>query len=189
VGIVDVWLPDFKYSDDDLAEALSEAPDYSRYALASLKEMVHQMGTTLHTDDRGIARRGIIIRHLVLPGFTDNSLGVLQLIAEHLSPNLHLSIMSQYYPPDNPNFINYSNNAKIEYRTSKIENLNLRRSCRINPVHEMSGRTFLYRTVSRQEYKVVIDSFHDLGFTHGWLQDSASHINYRPDFSREHPFE
>jgi len=164
-GIVDVWLPDFKYSDDDLAEALSEAPDYSRYALASLKEMVHQVGTTLHTDDRGIARRGIIIRHLVLPGFTDNSLGVLQLIAEHLSPNLHLSVMSQYYPPDNPNFINYSDNAKVEHLKS------------------------LHRPVTRKEYETVIDAFHSLGFTQGWLQDSASHKNYRPDFSREHPFE
>ena len=100
-GIVDVWLPDFKYSDDDLASELSGASEYSKYALSSLKEMVHQVGTTLHTDDRGIARRGIIIRHLVLPGFVDNSIGVLRLIAEDLSPNLHISLMSQYYPPDN----------------------------------------------------------------------------------------
>jgi hypothetical protein len=53
----------------------------------------------------------------------------------------------------------------------------------------MSGRTYLHRTVTRQEYKAVIDSFHDLGFTHGWLQDYRSHQNYRPDFSKEHPFE
>jgi putative pyruvate formate lyase activating enzyme len=64
----------FKYFDDDLAEVLSEAPDYSKYALSSIKEMLHQAGTTLHTDDRGIARRGIIVRHLVLPGFVDNSM-------------------------------------------------------------------------------------------------------------------
>ena len=99
-GIVDVWLPDFKYSDDSLARELSQAPDYSRFALESLKAMVHQAGTTLHTDDRGIARRGIIIRHLVLPGFAENSIGVLKLIAEHISPNLHISLMSQYYPPE-----------------------------------------------------------------------------------------
>lgn len=99
-GIVDVWLPDFKYSDDDLGEALSQAPEYSLYALTSLKEMMHQAGTALHTDDHGIARRGIIIRHLVLPGLVDNSLGVLRLISENLSPNLHISLMSQYYPPD-----------------------------------------------------------------------------------------
>ncbi len=61
--------------------------------------MVHQVGTTLHTDDRGIARRGIIIRHLVLPGFVENSIGVSN-IAEELSPNLNISLMSQYYPPE-----------------------------------------------------------------------------------------
>ena len=100
-GIVDVWLPDFKYSDDTLARELSQAPDYSRFALESLKAMVHQAGTTLHTDDRGIAWRGIIIRHLVLPGFTENSIGALKLISKELSPNLHISLMSQYYPPEN----------------------------------------------------------------------------------------
>ncbi len=195
-GIVDVWLPDFKYSDDDLAVSLSEAPGYSRYALAALKEMVHQSGTTLHTDDRGIARCGIIIRHLVLPGLTDNSLGVLQLIAEQLSLNLHLSIMSQYYPPDNPNFANYLSNVKIE-------ELNLQGSGRINPVHKQflmkSGVSVrkskiesiesLNRPVTRKEYEAVIDSFHSRGFTRGWLQEYTSHNIYRPDFSKEHPFE
>jgi putative pyruvate formate lyase activating enzyme len=162
-GIVDVWLPDFKYSDDALAVELSQAPQYSEYALAALKEMVRQVGTTLHTDDRGIARRGIIIRHLVLPGQVENSIGVLKLIAEKLSPNLHLSLMSQYYPPDN---------LSAQNRKSQIAN-----------------RKFLHRTVTHQEYQTVIDSFHDLGFSHGWLQDYQSHKNYRPDFSRDHPFE
>jgi putative pyruvate formate lyase activating enzyme len=85
-GIVDVWLPDFKYSDDVLAIALSEAPDYSHYALSSIKEMVHQVGNSLHTDDRGIARRGIIIRHLVLPGQVNNRIGVLKQIASIYRP-------------------------------------------------------------------------------------------------------
>ena len=162
-GIVDVWLPDFKYSDDTLAADLSQAPHYSEYALAALKEMVRQVGTTLHTDDRGIARRGIIIRHLVLPGQVENSIGVLKLIAGNLAPNLQISLMSQYYPPDN---------LSAQNRKPQIAN-----------------RKFLHRTVTRQEYKAVIDSFHDLGFSHGWLQDYHSHKNYRPDFSQEHPFE
>ena len=161
-GIVDVWLPDLKYSDDTLAADLSQAPHYSEYALAALKEMVRQVGATLHTDDRGIARRGIIIRHLVLPGQVENSIVVLKQIAEQLSPNLHLSLMSQYYPPDN---------LLLQNRTSQIAN-----------------RKFLYRTVSRQEYETIVDAFHDLGFSHGWLQDYQSHKNYRPDFSRDHPF-
>ncbi|MDZ7634180.1 MAG: hypothetical protein U5L72_06945 [Bacteroidales bacterium] len=154
-GIVDVWLPDFKYSDDFLAEALSQAPYYSKSALASLKEMLYQVGPTLHTDERGIARRGIIIRHLVLPGFVENSLGVLRLIAEHLSPDLHLSIMSQYYPPD-----------KLLAQNRKS----------------------LKRSITRPEYEAVIDLFHSLGFTRGWLQEYESPQTYQPDFSRKNPF-
>jgi len=162
-GIVDVWLPDFKYSDDSIAVELSSAPRYTEYALTALKEMVHQVGTTLHTDDRGIARRGIIIRHLVLPGFVENSLGVLKLIAEQLSPNLHISLMSQYYPPDK---------IVVQNRKSQIVN------------HKS-----LNRQITRKEYETVLEAFHAFGFTRGWLQDYESHRNYRPDFSKEHPFE
>ncbi len=162
-GIVDVWLPDFKYSDDDLAVVLSEAPNYSQFALKALKEMVHQAGTTLHTDDRGIARRGIIIRHLVLPGLVSNSLGVLKLIEENLSPNLHISLMSQYYPPER---------ILMQNRKSQFAN-----------------QKFLRRPITRTEYEAVLEAFHTLGFTRGWLQQYESHQTYRPDFSKEHPFE
>ena len=162
-GIVDVWLPDFKYSDDTLAAELSGATRYSEYALAALKEMIHQVGTTLHTDDHGIARRGIIIRHLVLPGFVENSIGVLNLIAMRLSPNLHISLMSQYYPPDR---------IMAQNRTSQIAN-----------------RKSLNVPITRTEYETVLEAFHALGFTRGWLQEYDSHRNYRPDFSRDHPFE
>ena len=179
-GMVDVWLPDFKYSDDSLARELSQAPDYSRFALESLKAMVHQAGTTLHTDDRGIARRGIIIRHLVLPGFTENSTGVLKLIAEHISPNLHVSLMSQYYPPDN---------ILLDNPKSQIANLSLRLRSRLNPVHAVSGRKSLHRSITRSEYETVLETFHALGFTRGWVQEFDSHLSYRPDFSKKHPFE
>jgi putative pyruvate formate lyase activating enzyme len=121
-GFVDVWLPDFKYSDDSLAIELSEATGYSAYALAALKAMVHQVGVTLQTDNNGIARRGIIVRHLVLPGFVQNSIGVLKLISEELSPNIHISLMSQYYPPsDNSRFKQSENrNSQFAIRNSQI---------------------------------------------------------------------
>jgi putative pyruvate formate lyase activating enzyme len=171
-GIVDVWLPDFKYSDDDLAVALSDAPHYSHFALKALKEMVHQVGTTLHTDESGIARRGIIIRHLVLPGFVENSPGVLRLIAEYLSPNLHISLMSQYYPSDRPSPAHLVRRGWGKLQKPQIAN------CQS-----------LNRTISRLEYETVIDRFHSLGFTHGWLQEFDSHQIYRPDFSKDQPFE
>jgi putative pyruvate formate lyase activating enzyme len=179
-GIVDVWLPDFKYSDDDLAIALSEAPDYSHHALTSFKEMVHQVGTPLHTDDRGIARRGIIIRHLVLPGFVENSIGVLKLIAEQVSPDLHISLMSQYFPPDSL----LEENRKFETSTQEKDQSRTR-----SVGTKIADRKSLHGPLTRAEYETVLEAFHALGFTRGWLQEYESHRNYRPDFSKEHPFE
>ena len=95
---IDIYLPDFKYSDSDLARRYSHAPDYPTKAFAALREMYDQKGSALPTDDKGLAYRGIIVRHLVLPGQVDNSLGVLDLLAD-ISPNLHVSLMAQYYPP------------------------------------------------------------------------------------------
>ncbi len=172
-GIVDVWLPDFKYSDDTLAEELSAAPGYSAFALPSLKEMVHQCGVTLQTNGRGIAQRGVIVRHLVLPGAAENSIGVLRLIAEEISPNLHISLMSQYYPPnENLRF------ANCELRIGYNHSLNEKRETLKS----------LMRTITHEEYEIVLNAFNDLGFTRGWIQDFESHLTYRPDFSNKDPF-
>jgi putative pyruvate formate lyase activating enzyme len=96
-GMVDIYLPDFKYGIENDAFVLSGAKDYPRYALASIREMVRQVGDSLW-EDEGVAKRGIVIRHLILPGFISNSLEVLRLIKTHLSPSVPLSIMSQYTP-------------------------------------------------------------------------------------------
>lgn len=95
---VDVYLPDFKYMDPMLALRYSHAPDYPQVALAALREMYNQKGSSLPTDDDGLAWRGIIVRHLVLPGQVENSLAVLDALAD-ISPNLHVALMAQYYPP------------------------------------------------------------------------------------------
>ena len=68
--------------------------------IAALKEMYDQKGSALPTDDEGLAFRGLIIRHLVLPGQVENSLECLRMIAEQLSPNVYISLMAQYFPPD-----------------------------------------------------------------------------------------
>lgn len=96
-GMVDIYLPDFKYGIENDAFVLSGAKDYPRYALASIREMVRQVGDSLW-EDESVAKRGIVIRHLILPGFISNSLEVLRLIKTHLSPSVPLSIMSQYTP-------------------------------------------------------------------------------------------
>jgi len=95
-GLVDVYLPDIKYLSNDLAKRYSAAADYAEAIPGVLREMLDQVGS-LELDENGIARRGLLVRHLVLPGCVDNSRRCLALLAE-LSPGIHVSIMSQYSP-------------------------------------------------------------------------------------------
>lgn len=96
-GKVDVYLPDFKYSDNTLAKRLSAAPDYYETAAAAILEMYRQTGKPVIEDEQ--MTRGVLLRHLVLPGYVDNSLGVLDWIAEHFHPgDILVSLMSQYVP-------------------------------------------------------------------------------------------
>ena len=97
-GYIDIYLPDFKYADKETGRKYSDVKDYPEVALTALKEMYRQAGTSLPLDDNGYATKGMIIRHLVLPGHPDNSIYVLRTIARELSAGLHISLMSQYYP-------------------------------------------------------------------------------------------
>jgi len=97
-GLIDVYLPDFKYMDPGLSLSLSGAADYPSVAAAAIREMYRQKGSALHLSDENMASSGIIIRHLVLPGSIENSRKVLKFIAQEISPRLHISLMSQYYP-------------------------------------------------------------------------------------------
>lgn len=95
---VDVYLPDFKYSDAALSEKWSGSNDYPEVAARALQEMYYQKGNSILINDNGKAERGMIIRHLVLPGETRNSINVLRHIAHELSNRISISLMSQYYP-------------------------------------------------------------------------------------------
>ena len=97
-GLIDIYLPDFKYFDNEISLNYSGANDYPEVALKAIKEMFRQKGSEIYFDENGLASSGVIIRHLVLPGDTDNSLKVLKVIAENLSNKVHISLMSQYYP-------------------------------------------------------------------------------------------
>ncbi|MCC6964575.1 MAG: radical SAM protein, partial [candidate division Zixibacteria bacterium] len=81
-----------------LARRYSRAPRYPQIAAAALKEMFRQKGSNFWLDDNGVAESGLIIRHLVLPGAVENSKAVLRFLAEELSPAVHISLMSQYWP-------------------------------------------------------------------------------------------
>jgi len=100
-GLIDVYLPDFKYLSQSLALRYSSTADYPETALKAIKEMYYQKGSVLITDESGMAESGMLIRHLVLPGQAEESKKVLRMIAEELSPGVHLSLMSQYHPEGN----------------------------------------------------------------------------------------
>lgn len=97
-GMIDVYLPDFKYVSARLAEIYSDAPDYPDVALKALKEMYYQKGSVLLTGESGISESGMLIRHLVLPGHSSESIELLRTLAGELSTGVHLSLMSQYHP-------------------------------------------------------------------------------------------
>ena len=110
-GIVDIYLPDFKYGPTEacrqLGLRLSAVSDYFENAFAAISEMYRQTGP-LSLDGQGVAVRGTIVRHLIIPGQTANSFAVLQAIAAGPFRDAHLSLMSQYFPayhaPDFPPF-------------------------------------------------------------------------------------
>lgn len=96
-GLVDVYLPDFKYMSPEVGLSLSSAPDYAHYAKETLAEAFRQVGTPVF-DGEGMMRRGIIVRHLVLPGFIEDSKRVLEYLSETYGNDIFISIMSQYTP-------------------------------------------------------------------------------------------
>lgn len=96
-GLVDIYLPDLKYADDRLGKALSGAGDYFEVATAAVREMLRQTGPVQWDGEK--IRKGVIVRHLILPGFVDNSLRVLDWLGENFKPGeVLVSLMRQYTP-------------------------------------------------------------------------------------------
>ena len=96
-GIVDIYMPDIKYGDDRLGEKYSGVPDYFTVAKEAVREMHRQVGE-LKLDSKGIAYRGLLIRHLVLPNGISGSAEVLRFIAEEISSDSYVNVMPQYRP-------------------------------------------------------------------------------------------
>ncbi len=97
-GVIDIYLPDIKYTDDEVAKRLSGFPHYVEHNRAALAEMFGQVGPTLLCDELGVAQRGMIIRHLVLPAGLADTPGAMRWIAAELSPEVYVSVMDQYFP-------------------------------------------------------------------------------------------
>jgi len=96
-GIIDVYMPDMKYSQPEIGEDLSGVPDYPYHNQGAVKEMFRQVGD-LQLSSRGIAERGLLVRHLILPGNLAGSEKILNFLAGEISPKTYINIMDQYRP-------------------------------------------------------------------------------------------
>jgi putative pyruvate formate lyase activating enzyme len=96
-GLVDVYMPDFKFWDEAPSRKYLCAPDYPEIARAAIKEMHRQVGD-LVIDEDGVARRGLLIRHLVMPGNLAGTESLVRWIAREVSPNAYINVMNQYHP-------------------------------------------------------------------------------------------
>ena len=107
-GYIDIYLPDLKYFYDELGKEYSKVNNYFEVATKAIKEMYRQVGTP-QLDDNGIMKKGLMIRHLILPNQVENSKQVLKWIKENIDNNVFVSIMAQYFPT---------------YKAKEIEGLN-----------------------------------------------------------------
>lgn len=145
-GLVDIYLADFKYQDSEVARAFSRARDYPVQALQAIDEMVRQVPSWLE-DDQGLLKKGVIVRHLVLPGQIEGSLKALKMLFERYGNRVRLSIMSQFTP------------LMGESSSGNTGTL---------------SRYGLNRVVSTDEYEYVLDYADYLGFEDYFWQEGAS---------------
>jgi putative pyruvate formate lyase activating enzyme len=96
-GVVDIYMPDFKFWEPDTAQRLAHASDYPEVARAAIKEMHRQVGA-LQLDENGLARRGVLVRHLVMPGDLAGTREIAGWLAKELSPDTYINVMDQYHP-------------------------------------------------------------------------------------------
>jgi putative pyruvate formate lyase activating enzyme len=129
-GVVDVYMPDFKLWSSEPARRYLAKRDYAEVARHSVREMHRQVGD-LVLDERGMARRGLIVRHLVMPGLLSETEAILRFIAEELGPDTYVNLMAQYYPAgrtgDFPEIDRHLYRSEYERALELAEELGLRR--------------------------------------------------------------
>jgi putative pyruvate formate lyase activating enzyme len=170
-GVMDVYLPDLRYLDAELAREYSDAPDYPAVATKAIKEMFRQKGAEIVVGEDGCIRSGLIIRHLVLPNRVEHSKRCLRWIAGELSPSVHVSLMAQYSPTppvaDHPSLGRRLRPEEYEEVVEELERLGIARGWTqelTSPPSASPGGT----------------SPDGIG---------SSTYTYAPDFARAHPFE
>ena len=120
-GYVDIYLPDLKYYDDEISKKYSKVDNYFEIATNAIKEMYRQVGQPV-LDENGIMKKGLMIRHLVLPNNIKNSKKVLKWIKENLDNNIYVSIMAQYFPTYKAKETNDLNRKLTKKEYEEIEN-------------------------------------------------------------------
>ncbi len=118
-GLIDIYIPDIKYFDDDLAMKYSSAPNYFNVAIEAVKEMYRQVGKNKF-DENGIMQKGVIIRQLVLPSHKEDSKKVLDAIKNNFGNNVYVSIMSQYTPMYRANEFKEINRRLTTFEYEKV---------------------------------------------------------------------
>ena len=119
-GYVDVYLPDLKYYADELAIKYLKAPNYFKIATKAILEMINQVGLP-EFDENGMIKKGVIIRHLVLPGHIQNSKHILKWLKENVEGNAYVSVMAQYFPTYKAKEDEYLNRKLTRKEYSEIE--------------------------------------------------------------------
>ena len=147
-GIVDVYLPDLKYADDESGYLYSKVPNYKEYSRLALKEMFRQTGPDLVIDDDGLLKRGLVIRLLVLPNDVGSVEESIEWIRDELSPRVAISLMAQYYPTHqaetNQRYVLLSRRIRESEwmkATSALETLGMEEGW----VQEFDGASYYYR--------------------------------------------
>jgi putative pyruvate formate lyase activating enzyme len=129
-GVVDVYMPDFKLWDSDRARRYLAKRDYPEVARQTVREMHRQVGD-LVLDGDGLARRGLIVRHLVMPGMLEDTEAILRFVAEELGPDTYVDVMAQYYPTGRAHEFEEINRhpyrAEVERALELADELGLRR--------------------------------------------------------------
>ena len=119
-GYIDVYLPDLKYYSNEIAVKYSKAPNYFEIATKAILEMINQVGTP-EFDENGLIKKGVIIRHLVLPGHIQNSKHILKWLKENVNSRAYVSVMAQYFPTYKAKEDKYLNRKLTNKEYSEIE--------------------------------------------------------------------
>ena len=153
-GLIDIYLPDFKYFDEAMAINYSNAPHYRETAQKAIAEMFRQVGEPVF-DDKGLMKKGVIVRHLLLPLGVKNAKDVVKYLYETYEDKIYISLMNQYTPMENSNALKKAGEKKPE----------------------------LLRKVTKREYEKLLDYVLSLGIKNAYFQegDTASD-SFIPDF-------